>query len=217
MTRFHDKELAIKMRHKGKSYNEIKDKLKVSKSTLSYWLRDMPLSRDQVNTLRAYSPKRIERFRNTMREKRDARLSEVYKVVSKDLGKLSKRDIMISGFFLYWGEGGKTKLYTTTLANTDPQMIRFYIRWLQVLKVDQSKIKIRLQLYSDMDISKEISFWSKVLSLEKDHFVKPYIKKTARINISYRGFGHGTCNVIVDNRDISEYVLQGLRYISSQF
>lgn len=217
MARHRDKTTALAMRKKGMSYSEIKEKLGVSKSTLSYWLSDLPLSKQRINELRAYSQKRIERYRNTMREKREGRWRLVYKKAEIDLGQLSQREMLVAGFFLYWAEGGKTRKSGITLTNTDPSMIRFYLNWLRMLKVDKAKIKVRLHLYSDMDVQEATAFWSKTLKLEESHFVKPHIKKTLKSNISYRGFGQGTCNIIVDNRDISEYVLQGLKYISSKF
>ncbi len=207
---------ALKLREKGMSYSAIKEKLGVSKSTLSYWLRDMPLSRDKINALRAHSPRRIEKFRETMRIKRDVRLNSVFKKVSSDLGMLSRRELLIAGFFLYWGEGGKTKAYAITLSNTDPSMIRFYLSWIKILAIPQSKVKVRLHLYTDMNIKNETEFWIKETKISSDQFKKPHIKRSSLSNLSYRGFGHGTCNIIVDDRDVSEYVLQGLKYIASE-
>lgn len=212
MTRVRDRERAIQLRLKGESYSAIREKLNVSKSTLSNWLRDFPLSREHVNELRALSPKRIEKFRNTMRLKREKRLKYVYDGLQKSLGKLNKREVLIAGFFLYWGEGGKTKPYSITLTNTDPYMIKFYLKWLKRLKVSFHKVKIRLYLYSDMNLQEEIKFWSRITSLQAGQFL-PVVVKETRAKRNYQGFGHGTCNVIVDDRDISEYVLQGIRLL----
>jgi len=69
MARRLDKEKAIKLRLEGQSYSQIKAELGVSKSTLSGWLGDYPLSSERINELRAHSFKRIERYRNTMQRK----------------------------------------------------------------------------------------------------------------------------------------------------
>lgn len=58
--------LAIKMRLEGKSYSQIKEHVKVSKGTLSLWLRKYPLSQEHMRELRDFSEKRIENFRRTM-------------------------------------------------------------------------------------------------------------------------------------------------------
>jgi hypothetical protein len=211
------KKQALEFRRQGMSFSAIREQLGVSKSTLSVWLKDMPLSREQINALRAFSSKRIERFRNTMRMKREARLSDVYAHVVRDIGKITHREIFIAGLFLYWGEGGKTRSYGITFSNTDPNMIRFHLRWLEIPKIPREKIKIRLHLYKDMSVPKETLFWSTHLGLEDRHFIRPYIKQSSMETLTRKGFGHGTCDVIVDNRDISEYVLQGLRYIACKY
>lgn len=208
---------ALKMRKRGLPYSTIKEKLGVSKSTLSYWLRDFPLSRERINSLRAMSPRRIERFRNTMEKKRALRLSEVRKKVADNIGKLSKRELFLAGLFLYWGEGGKTKRYSITLANTDSNMIRFYLKWLEIMEIPPTKIKVRLHLYTDMDIEKETRFWIRETGIPKRNFQKPHLKKTLYKEVIQRGFGHGTCNIIVDGRDISEYVLESLRVLGEMY
>ena len=104
MARKLDKQKALEMRSKGMSYSQIKEKLGVSKSTLSGWLYDMPLSPKRIRELQADSPIRIEKYRNTMRAKKEVRLKGVYEKVRKDIGKLSKRDLFLAGMFLYWGE-----------------------------------------------------------------------------------------------------------------
>ena len=205
------------LRLQGLSYSEIKDSLKVSKSTLSVWLKEMPLTNEKINELRAHSPRRIERFRKTMTKKREARVKEASIKATHDFGTLTKREIFIAGLFLYWGEGGKTNPYAITLSNTDPGMIRFYMMWLRNLEIPHEKIRIRLHLYSDMDIEKEILFWSKTTHAKKQQFMKPSIKKSLHPELSERGFGHGTCNVIVRGRDVTEYTIQLIKYMQSAF
>jgi hypothetical protein len=92
-------------------------------------------------------------------------------------------------------------------------MIIFYMKWLRNIGVPQEKIKVRLHLYSDMDIKKETLFWETVTGLKKTHFQKSQIKKSDSRKRTHRGFGHGTCNVIVDDSNIAKYVLQGLKYL----
>ena len=216
MARLKDKAKAIQLRKKGMSYGQIKNSLGISKSTLSGWLYDLPLSEKRIRELRDHNPMRIERCRNTKLKTRQNRLSNVFENVSKDIGKLSKRECFIAGLFLYWAEGGKTKNCTTVLTNTNPNMIKFFIRWLENLGVDKKKLKVNLHLYSDMNVKKQIDYWSKFLKLNTSQFRKPYIKESKQTNITYRnGYGQGTCCLIYDNRDISEYIKQGLKYIES--
>ena len=96
-------------------------------------------------------------------------------------------------------------------------MIRAYIKWLFLLKVPKEKLIIYLHLYIDMDVTKEIKYWSAEINVPTTCFRKPYIKKSKLSDLTYISRGHGTCNVIVQNRDIAERVHQALKYIRGQF
>ena len=216
MARRLERQEAITLRNRGLSYSQIKNKLGINKSTLSYWLRDMPLSKGRIRELQ-FNEAVIEKIRATKLKKRETRLSAVLDRFRENLGDFSDREILISGFFLYWAEGGKTRPYTVVLANTDPAMIRFYLRWLTILGAPVEKSVIRLHLYSDMDVEKEMRYWSKVLDVPKNRFRKPYIKKSKFSSLTFSTFGHGTCNVILHHRDTAEYILQGLKRLASLF
>lgn len=208
---------AITLREQGLSYSAIKTKLGVSKSTLSIWLRDLPLSKEQINNLRANSPRRIEKFRSTMQSKRLERQTQVINKAKIEIGQLSKREIIIAGYFLYWGEGGKTNPYTSTLANTDPDMVIFYLRWLSELGVSRSKIRIRLHLYSDMNVDSEVQFWQRVTGIPLSQFRKPETKLTLSSGITRKGYGHGTCDVIVGDRDFTERILAVIKVLQEKY
>ncbi len=214
MARKLDKQKALLMRKQGMSYSQIKEKLKVSKSTLSGWLYNMPLSEKRIRELQADSPIRIEKYRNTMRAKREEKNKIAYQNIANRIGRISDREFLIAGLFLYWAEGSKTKTFTIGLTNTNPIMLVLFIRWLRFFDVPKSKLKVHLHLYSDMNIKKQMKFWSKTLDLPLSQFRKPYIKKTTLTSITYtNGFGQGTCSVILDNGPISSQVMMGIQYI----
>ena len=214
MARKQDKQKALIMRKKGMSYSQIKEKLGVGKGTLSGWLYNMPLSDERIRELRANSPVRIEKFRNTMRAKREAKNKIAYQNIAQRIGAISAREFLIAGLFLYWAEGSKTKNFSIGLTNTNPNMLILFIRWLKFFNVPKSKLKVHLHLYSDMNIKKQINFWSKTLNVPVSQFRKPYIKKTMLTSITYKnGFGQGTCSVILDDVRICAEVMMGMQYI----
>ncbi|PJC65285.1 MAG: hypothetical protein CO020_01420, partial [Candidatus Colwellbacteria bacterium CG_4_9_14_0_2_um_filter_50_12] len=191
MARLKDRQKAIALRLEGKSYSEIKNIIGVTKGTLSYWLKDYPLSEERIRELRDLNPRRIERYRETRRRNKEKILNRTYRNEKRLIFPLSKRDLFIAGLFLYWGEGGKTKEAELILSNTNPAMIKFFVSWSEkCLGVDREKLKIKLHLYKDMDIKKEFDFWSRELKINKSQFVKPYIKNSNKSNITYKnGFG----------------------------
>lgn len=208
------KQKALEMRAKQMSYSQIKEKLGVGKSTLNYWLKDMPLSKERIDELRGSNPQRIERYRNTMKKKDDAKYLLAYNNVSKKISKFTSRDIFLGGLFLYWAEGGKTDRSTISFSNTNPLMVKFFVKWVTALDVDKRNLKIKIHVYSDMNVDKQIGYWSKILGVNKKQFYKPYIKESKLSSITYtNGFGQGTCSVIYSNRKMADFVLMGLKRI----
>jgi hypothetical protein len=209
---------AIKLRKEGKSYTQIKEEVKVSKSSLSLWLRRYPLSQVRIRELRNFNEQKIERFRNTMRTKKETRLKTVYQKEQSYLLPLTKKELYIAGLLLYWGEGAKTTPFAASLSNTNPEVVKFFIFWLaSVLHVPEKKIIVRLHIYADMDKKDEINFWSKQLGLPLNQFKPPYVKKTTLRGLTYKGFGHGTCNLIVYGREYIEKIMMGIKVISDEY
>jgi len=218
MTRFNDRQKAIELRKQKLSYSQIKKKLGVSKSTLSYWLKDYPLSKERIRELRDKNEKRIEKFRKTMRKKKEERLRSLYLEQKNVLFPINSKELYLAGLFLYWGEGSKQKTTHLSMSNTDPSVVNFFIIWLvKRLGVSREKLKVQLHLYSNMDINKEVNFWSKTTNIPLNQFNRPYIKKTSSNKINHRGFGHGTCNITINDARLSEKVLMAIRVIQDSY
>lgn len=219
MAKRKEKQQAISLRKAGNSYSQIKQILKVSKSTLSCWLQGYPLPPERIRALRDWNQVRIEHYRETRRKKREAMLREIYISERKKILPISEREAFIGGLFLYLGEGGKTKPFELSLSNTDPAIIKFFIYWLtEILNVPRTKLKIKMHFYKDMNIKREKKFWSKELNIPLSQFQKPYIKETFYHAITYkRGFGHGTCNVIIADGILAKKILTGLQVVRDYF
>jgi hypothetical protein len=207
---------ALRLRKEGKSYSQIKTALGISKSTLSDWLHKYPLTREQINSLRSLSEKRIERYSNTMRRKREERHRLYYTQEKEKWFPFSERELFIAGLFLYWGEGNKADRNVVSVSNTDPSVIKFAINWIiNCLYISRSFVRIQLHLYSDMDINEETDYWARQLDLNKNQFCRPYIKESKKTSLDQKGlFGHGTCNIRVCKTEIKERILMDLKAVS---
>ncbi len=214
MAKLKERNKVLLLRKKGLSYNEIRRQTGISKSTLSIWLKDMPLSHDQIQNLRGKNPQRIERFRETMRKKREAREDAVFRIVQKKYGSMNNREKIIAGLFLYWGEGTKSAPSTVAVANTDPDVLRFFMRWLNILGIKNNEVSVVLHLYKDMDYDKERIFWANYLRIPLSSFKKPYIKDSKLTDITYKStFGHGTCNIRYFDQNLYLFIRAGLRLV----
>ncbi len=219
MARLKDHEEALILRKREMSYSQIKEILKVSKSTLSLWLGNYPLSKERIRELRGWSEKRIEKFRETMRQKREKRLTETYQTQKQLILPLSNRELFIAGLLLYWGEGTKCRQDGLSVSNSDPSVIRFFIYWLKKsLAIPKKKIRILLHLYNDMNINNELNYWSKILKIPLRQFNRSYIKKTPSTRINHKGgFGHGTCNARINSVPLAEKIFMSLKVISNKY
>jgi hypothetical protein len=203
---------AIELRSLGKSYNQIRDLLKVNKSTLSGWLRQYPLTEKQQEALKGNIAHRIEKYRQTMQQKREIKLLHYYHEAKRSLLPLSKKELLIAGLFLYWGEGGKTEKGQAVIANTDPALMQFALLWMtQGLGISKKKIHILIHLYTDMDIEESLNYWSNLLDIPRSQFSKPYIKNSRRASVDYKGYGHGTCNIRIFKSEIKDRIMMSIK------
>lgn len=136
-----------------------------------------------------------------MRKKREENYKEIYKKQQKRFKNLSQESFFIAGLMLYSGEGDKKNKNRINLANTDPLIVKFFIKWLNdFLSVKKEKIKIQLHLYENMDIEEEKNFWINELKVKKAQLYKPSIRKLQKASFSYKeSFRHGTCSIYVCN------------------
>src|SRR4030042_6260480 len=209
---------ALMLRKQKKSYSQIKSILGVSKSTLSEWLRAYPLTREEINNLRANNEIRMEKYRQTMKKKRDERFSSYVREEKQKYLPLSKRELLVAGLFLYWGEGNKVSRCTISVNNTDPKLVHFSLYWmLRALNIPLHKIRVYVHLYADMNVQAELKYWSKLLGVPLRYFVKPYIKTSKRSEIDQKGFDHGTCGVRAENTVIKERILAAIQVIEGHY
>jgi transposase-like protein len=193
---------AVRLRMKENlSYSEIRKRLNVSKSTLSYWLNELPLSQERILELRrqgwAKGEASREKFRATMRAKKEKHAADVYAKYRRKFERVSDESLFTSGLMLYAAEGGKKKESTIVLANTDPRIIKFFLWWMErFLDIFASKMRVQLHLYENMDIEAEKKFWQTTLGLHKSQFYKVSIRKLQKGSFTYsESFRHGTCSL----------------------
>src|SRR3989344_7471820 len=132
-----EKELAIKLRQQGKSYSEILKEVPVAKSSLSLWLRSVGLSRRIQHRLTEKKYAAALRGAAERKARRISSTQEIVQKAQKEIRTISKKELWFMGTMLYWAEGSKEKEYRpgsgVQFSNSDPQMIRFFLVWLQYI------------------------------------------------------------------------------------
>ena len=174
---------ARRLRKNGFGIKTIAHKLCVSSSGVSKWCRDIILSPGQIEELerRAHDPFYGKRREAILRrkEKRREEIESLKTKGAKEIGALTKREFLLTGASLYWAEGFK-KDNRLGFANSDPFMIRFFIRWLlEVCDVPREDIRLRVGLnISHRERIGEIEqYWSKLTGIPPAQFQKPFFQK----------------------------------------
>jgi transcriptional regulator with XRE-family HTH domain len=214
MTYIDKRKKALELLKLGKSYSQIKSELGVSKSILSAWLKKYPLSKEKIHLLRDINETRIEKFRQTMKLKRETKLLNAYKEQKENIIPKIERELLLAGILLYWGEGSKTERGLISVSNTDPAVLKFTLLWIvKGLGVPKEKVRALLHIYDDMNIEEVMTFWSKTLGLPLNQFSKPYVKKSNRTDLDEKGYGYGTCNLRISSVEIKDNVMMAIKAI----
>jgi hypothetical protein len=111
------------------------------------------------------------------------------------------------GLGLYWGEGNKRNKTQVRLGNTDPKLIRVFVRFLQkVYGVKKSKFHFGLQVFSDMSPKQALAFWMKTLNVPRSQFGKVIVTPARGIGTYREKTRHGVLTVYVSNRKLRDLI-----------
>jgi transcriptional regulator with XRE-family HTH domain len=184
---------ARELRLAGRTYDEIVADLGVSKSSVSLWVRDIPKPTRSPESLHQMREARWAPYR----EARDRRIEQTRAEAAGQIDGLSDRDLLIAGVTLYWAEGTKNKPYarreTVELINSDPDVVRLFLRWLALVEVTPDRLRCRLSIHESADIPAAENFWADLVGISPEALGKTVIKKhnprTVRRNVGegYRG------------------------------
>jgi len=116
--------------------------------------------------------------------------------IIKDNLSEDEEKLRIAGTMLYWGEGTKSG-NSVMFSNSDPQMIRVFLKFLrEICRVDEKRLRILLHMYDNQDEGFLKDFWSESTDIPISQFSKTF----------YHQGGRGSY------RQISPYGTVSLRY-----
>jgi hypothetical protein len=177
------KEKAVKLRKQGFSYSEIREKVPVSKSTLSLWLRDITLTPKQKERLNLKMVANQHIGAQANKQKRINRTSVIMDKAKSEIKEIAERERWLMGIMLYWAEGSKQRPHNigqrVSFNNSDPRMIKFYLSWLRKsLKITDDLFDFEIYIHENIRHKerKVIDYWSKVTGFSEDRFKKIYYK-----------------------------------------
>ena len=189
---------ARELRAEGLDYEEIAAELRVSKSSVSLWVRDIPRpARLSYEECRRRAAEGARRYWETERPARETARAADRAAAAAQIGQLSERELLIAGAIVYWCEGSKSKPPRpndrVVFMNSDPSLIRFFLRFLDTAGIPRDRVIFRVCIHENADAQAAQRFWLGITEASLQQFRKPTIKrhnpKTVRKNVgeAYHG------------------------------
>ena len=181
---------ARERRLRGESYRQIQAALGIPKSTLSGWLRDVPLTDEQRAHLVARQEDGVRSRAVAIRAARVRRTEELQSAAAAEVGPLRDRELFLLGVVAYWAEGSKAKPWSVStkvkFINSDRHMIELFLAGLRLVGVTDDRLDFRLSIHESADVDAATAYWAAVVGLDRGAFRRPSLKrhnpKTVRHN-----------------------------------
>jgi AcrR family transcriptional regulator len=185
----HLRQKAVELRTERKmSLDEIVERLRLPKTTVYYWIKDIPIPRrrpeqnfgQQVGT-------------RAMQAKFAALRQQAYEQGWAEAPELVQDPTFRDFVVLYMAEGFKRRRNDVAFVNSDPRMVVLAHRWLK--RFARNPIRYRLQYHVDHDVEELKRYWASLLDVQPD-MIKP-IRKSNSNHLSKRQFRcvHGLLTV----------------------
>jgi AcrR family transcriptional regulator len=139
------------------SVDEIAERLALPKTTIYYWVRDLPLGRP-----RRGSAGQRKGNRNMQRN------YAVRRAAAYLLGRIEFSDLLAEPTFrdfvcLYMAEGYKRSRNTVSVCNSDPAIVVLCARW--VRRFARNPVKYSVQYHADQDLQVLRDFWAHTIGV----------------------------------------------------
>ena len=170
--------------------------LPVGKGTLAGWCKEIRLSEDQIEAIkaRASAGSRAGIPVDTQHKRR----AEIQRI--RDDARFEALDLMddpiwLAGVVLYWAEGSKATK-SLEMANTDPRALRFFVRWVREYLDQGAEFDLQIHLHEGNDEPLARLFWRNATGLVDPRFHRSFIKPKGTGHRKNH-LPHGVCKVRV--------------------
>lgn len=165
------------LRKKGYSLREIAWEIKCSKSSVSGWVRDIPLTEAQIARLGSLQDKaraRAANHPNSPKQKWARIRNNIIDSGAKEIPcKYSLSTLKLIGAVLYWAEGYKAGVNMVNFSNSDPAMIALMMHFFRkVCNVPENKFRGIVHIHPHLNKENAEKFWSKISAIPIKQFHK---------------------------------------------
>lgn len=192
----------------GLSVKEIACAVGVSSSTASRWVRDIELTEDQRQRLRAH-----DRGDRVLAGKRHSERARRRRTVWQAEGARRAREwrpLHLAGCMLFWAEGSRSR-NSVYFTNSDPAMVRFFLEFLvSEAEVERDAVRIDVNLFADHARGQDTieRHWLETLELPRACLrastVNVYSRHSARKRLNR--LPYGTCRLSVHSTRVVQHL-----------
>lgn len=153
------REKARKLRRdKHLSIDEIAERLALSRTTVYYWVRGMPLGRRRRDNPQPGARKMLAKHRR-LRE-------EAYELGYWEFPRQLKHPTFRDFVALYIAEGYKRNRNTVTICNSDASVMQIGTLWIR--RYSRRKLSFSVQFHADQDLPELTRYWANALNISPE-------------------------------------------------
>jgi hypothetical protein len=206
-----ERHLARRLRaEQGLAVKEIARIVGVSVSSVSLWVRDVPLTAEQEAALAARNPVRNGQRRGTISNSRRCR--DVREAAQEDGRRRARTGDpgFIAGCMLYWAEGSKAR-NVAQLANADPDLLRTFVTFLRkCYEVTDERVALSVNCFlaSGLSLDEIQGWWLDRLDLPASCLRKAIVNRPSSASTFRKGhvLPYGTARISVH----STFIVQSI-------
>jgi predicted DNA-binding transcriptional regulator AlpA len=148
-------------RDKQLTIDELAERLALSRSTIYYWVRDLPVPRktqaEWPESARIAAARSLRRKYRLLREAAYGEGNESFAVLASEP---TFRDFVT----LFLAEGYKRTRNRVSVANSDPAVLKVCQRWMQ--RLSEKRLTYWIQYHADQDLAELSAFWGAQLDID---------------------------------------------------
>ncbi len=128
-----------------------------------------------------------------------------------DIDTLAKAQLYGMGLGLYWGEGTKANKHSIRLGNSDPELLKMFVRFLtELFSVDKDSLRFGLQIFSDISPEDSLAYWARELNVSQTQFYKIHITLSGSIGTYRNKSKHGVVTIYYHNKRLRDILVNAL-------